>query len=128
MTRASRRKSGVASSAAVQTASSSSELATERQAYLGGPASAETVVPSARMHNDMKRNEVHSASRKPPLSHSRLADERAQRSTSPASTCDPIGSTPRSTSSIGALRSKGSQRLTSAMEMPTKGTSDIARK
>jgi hypothetical protein len=80
------------------------------------------------MHNDMKRNEVHSASRKPPLSHSRLADERAQRSTSPASTCDPIGSTPRSTSSMGALRSKGSQRLTSAMEMPTKGTSDSARK
>src|SRR6185295_1280991 len=86
------------------------------------------VVPSARTHSDMKRYEVHSANRNPAVSHPWLADERAQRTISPTSACDSVGIMPRSTSSIEALKSRGIQRLTSAMEMPTKGTSDSARK
>ncbi len=84
-------------------------------------------MPSERMHSDMKRNEVQSATTKPAVSHPWLAEERAQSSTSPAPTCDSTGSTARRTSSMDALRSRGSQRLTSAIVTPTRGTSDSAR-
>src|SRR5512144_864476 len=75
----------------------------------------------------MKRNELQSASRKPTVSHPLLAEERAQSSTSPASG-DSAGSTSRSTAPMEVLRPLGNQRLTSTTAMPTKGTSDSARK
>src|SRR6185295_3222709 len=128
MAGANRRKHAVATNATLQTSSSSSERAAPRQPCAGGAASPAIVVPSARTHSDMKRNEVHSANRNPAVSHPWLADERAQRTISPTSACDSVGITPRSTSSIDVLKSRGIQRLTSAMEMPMKGTSDSARK
>src|SRR6185436_2148946 len=127
MAGATRRKHAVATNATLQTSSSSSERATPRQPCAGGAASSAIVVPSVRTHSDMKRNEVHSANRNPAVSHPWLADESAQLTISPTSACDSVGITPRSTSSIEALK-KGIQRLTSAMEMPMKGTSDSARK
>jgi hypothetical protein len=128
MAGATRRKHAVATNARLQTNRSSSERATPRQPCAGGVTSLPIVVPSVRTHSDMKRKEVHSANRNPAVSHPWLADERAQRTISPTSACDSVGSTPRSTSSIEALKSRGIQRLTSAMEMPMKGTSDSARK
>src|SRR5664280_2111267 len=124
---ATRRKSAVTTSATIQTTSSSSDLAAERQAFTGGRAPVETIVPSERIHTDMKRNEVQKAMTKPTVSHPWLAEERAQRNTSPGATLDAAGRTARNTSSIGALKSRGSQRLTSAIATPTNGTSANAR-
>src|SRR3954463_15916690 len=128
MTGATRRKHAITTNATLQTASSSSERATPRQPCAGGAASAAIVLPSVRTHSDMKRNEVHSANRNPTVNHPWLVDERAQRTISLTAAVDSVGSTPRSTCSSEALKSRGIQRLTSAMEMPTKGTSDSARK
>jgi hypothetical protein len=80
--------------ATIHTASSTKARAAERQALSGEWTSADTIVPTERMHNDMKRNEVHSATTKPRVSHPWLAEERAQRNTSPALTCESTGKHP----------------------------------
>src|SRR5437899_3244532 len=99
-------------------ASSSSDRAVERQVHAEERTSPEIIEPSARRHSDMKRNELQSASKKPTVSHPLLVEERAQRSTSPAMG-DSAGITSRSTLPMDVLIPTGSQRLTSAMAMPT---------
>src|SRR5512142_1035807 len=77
-----RRKRAVATSATTQTASSRNDLAIDRHVHADGRTSLEIMSLKAPRHNDMKRNELQSASRKPTVSHPLLDEERAQRSIS----------------------------------------------
>src|SRR5512141_2223817 len=124
---ATRRKSAVVNSVTIQTPSSRSDLVIDRQLHADGRTSPDTISLSARRHNDMKRNELQSASTNPTVNHPLLDEERAQRSIS-SETCDSAGNTPRSTFPMDALKSRGRKRLSRAIAMATKGTSDSARK
>ena len=124
---ATRRKSAVAESATIQTASNSRDLAADLHAPDGGGASEVATVPIAPTHTDMNRNDVQSATTKPAVSQPWLAQERAQPSTSLGSMRDAVGSMACNTSSREAFRSTGSQRLTSAIVTPTRGANDSAR-
>src|SRR5580765_2935800 len=124
---ATRRKRAVASSAVIQTTSRSSERKIDLRVHADDRTSPVIIDVRACVHLAVNRKELQNASRKPAVSQPLLADERAQRSTSPE-TSDSAGSTARRTFPIDALIPAGSQRPTSTMAIPTKGTRESARK